>query len=94
MYCYSSAGPGLRWKAEKEQADQLTTSPSGDIVWRVWNSSLYVATKVSIRSASASKWVEAAREVAFAALDDRAGWCVQRLSKAFSTFSGNVVLFV
>ena len=69
-------GPGLKWHTIKDATEQLAVSPSGMLVWRVHNNSLYVATKISTRQPAGSKWVEAAREVAHVSVDDNVGWYV------------------
>ena len=100
------SGPGLRWQEVKGQADQLSTSPCGAIVWRILNNSLYVATKVSVRSPAGTKWVEAARDVACISLDKTVGWYVDdrlnsiyilQLTNAthfFTTSSGSLISLV
>ena len=68
------SGPGLKWQSITDATEQLAVSPSGMLVWRLHNSSLYVATKITTRHPAGSKWVEAAREVAHVCVDDNVGW--------------------
>ena len=80
MFCivchYYSAylGPGLRWTSVDGASEQIATSRSGDIVWRVYKHSLYVGTPITMRHPAGKKWMEAAREVVHVSLDNNVGW--------------------
>jgi len=75
LYCSSLKGPGLSWKSVDQPTQQISCSPSGSIVWRVYRGSAFSAVgKVSGKSPASTEWREVAREVAYVAVDDNVVW--------------------
>ena len=75
LYCSSLKGPGLSWKPVDQPAQQISCSPSGSIVWRVYRGSAFSAVgKITGKSAAGTEWREVAREVAYVAVDDSVVW--------------------
>jgi len=75
LYFSSLKGPGLSWNTVDKPAQQISCSPSGHIVWRVYRGSAYAAiSKITGKSLSATEWREVAREVAYVAVDDSVVW--------------------
>ncbi|XP_014671979.1 PREDICTED: tectonin beta-propeller repeat-containing protein 2-like [Priapulus caudatus] len=73
-----SVGHSVKWRMLKNRpAQQIAVSPSGCIVWCLYNSTVYAALKVSRASPAADKWTEAVRDVAFIAVDNTAAWYVK-----------------
>ena len=75
LYCSSLKGPGLCWNAVDQPAEQISCSPSGFIVWRVYRGSAFSAVgKINVKFPSGTEWREVAREVAYVAVDDTVVW--------------------
>jgi len=75
LYCSSLKGPGLCWNAVDQAAEQISCSPSGCIVWRVYRGSAFSAVgKINVKFPSGTEWREVAREVAYVAVDDTVVW--------------------
>jgi hypothetical protein len=69
-------GPGLQWfSVAPVSAQQLRVSPSGALMWRLENGSVYAATGVTARRQPwGTKWLEVARDVSFISVDETVAW--------------------
>lgn len=75
LYCSSLKGPGLSWTAIDQPAEQISCSPSGYILWKVYRGSAYSATgRLAGKFPAVSEWREVARDVAYVAADDSVVW--------------------
>ena len=75
LYYSSLKGPGLSWIADSQPAQQISSSPSGFIVWRVYRGSAFSAVgRITGKSPAGTEWREVAREVAYVAADDNVVW--------------------
>lgn len=73
---YSMLGgtKGIRWRKVGEPANQISVSPSGHIVWRLYRGRVFAGTKITQRRPEGLKWVEAVRDVAHISADDNCAW--------------------
>ena len=73
---YSALGgtKGIRWRKVGEPANQISVSPSGHIVWRLYRGRVFAGTKITQRRPEGLKWVEAVRDVAHISADDNCAW--------------------
>ena len=75
LYYSSLKGPGLSWNTDSQPAEQISCSPSGFIIWRVYRGSAYSAIgRITAKSPAGTEWREVAREVAYVAADDSVVW--------------------
>lgn len=75
LYCSSLKGPGLTWNSVNQSTQQISCSPSGFIIWRVYRSSAFSAIgRITGKSPAGTEWREVAREVAYIAADDNVVW--------------------
>jgi len=75
LYYSSLQGPGLVWLTDSQPAEQISCSPSGYIVWRVYHGSAFSAVgRITGKSPAGTEWREVAREVAYVAADDSVVW--------------------
>jgi len=75
LYYSSLKGPGLSWINADQPTQQISSSPSGFIVWRVYRGSAYSAIgRITGKSPAGTEWREVAREVAYVAADDNVVW--------------------
>ncbi len=74
LYHSHLSGAGLKWRKVDEAARQIAVSPSGGIVWRLHRGSAYAGTMITARAPAGMKWVEAARDVSYIAVDDNMAW--------------------
>jgi len=75
LYYALLKGPGLSWKSVDQPTQQISCSPSGSIVWRVYHGSAFSAVgKITGKSPAGTEWREVAREVAYVAVDDNVVW--------------------
>ncbi|GFR99975.1 tectonin beta-propeller repeat-containing protein 2 [Elysia marginata] len=77
---YSSlqASKGIVWRKATGYASQMSVSPSGSIVWRLYKGVVYAGTKISTRHPEGLKWVEAVREVQYIAVANNCAWFIKR----------------
>ena len=73
---YSALGgvKGILWRKVREPANQISVSPSGHIVWRLYRGRVFAGTKITQRRPEGLKWVEAVRDVAHISVDDHCAW--------------------
>lgn len=73
---YSALGgvKGIVWHKVLEPANQISVSPSGHIVWRLYRGRVFAGTKITQRRPEGLKWVEAVRDVAHISVDDNCAW--------------------
>ena len=75
LYFSSLNGPGLTWRSVDQPTHQISCSPSGFIVWRVYRGSAFCAIgKITGKSPAGTEWREVAREVARVTADDNVVW--------------------
>lgn len=75
LYCSSLKGPGLSWNTVDQPAQQISCSPSGFIIWRVYSGSAFSAVgRISGKSAAGIEWREVARDVAYVSADNNVVW--------------------
>lgn len=75
LFYSSLKGPGLSWTSVSQPTQQISCSPSGYIVWRVYRGSAYSAVgRITGKSPTGTEWREVAREVAYVAADDSVVW--------------------
>lgn len=75
LFFSSLKGPGLTWINVSQPAQQVSSSPSGFIVWRVHRGSAFSAVgRITGKSPAGTEWREVAREVAYVAVDDSVVW--------------------
>jgi len=75
LYYSSLKGPGLSWSTDSQPAEQISCSPSGFIIWRVYRGSAFSAVgRITGKSPAGIEWREVAREVAYVAADDSVVW--------------------
>ncbi|XP_041353427.1 tectonin beta-propeller repeat-containing protein 2-like [Gigantopelta aegis] len=68
---------GILWRKASGSASQISVSRSGKIVWRLHKGTAYAGTKITAKRPEGMKWVEAVRDVAFIAVDNRCAWYVK-----------------
>lgn len=73
---YSTVGTpkGIQWRKATGRANQISVSPSGQIVWRLHRGTVYAGTKISSRHPEGLKWVEAIRDVLTISVDNDCAW--------------------
>jgi len=75
LYYSSLKGPGLSWNTDSQPAEQISCSPSGFIIWRVYRGSAFSAIgRITGKYPAGTEWREVAREVAYVAADDSVVW--------------------
>jgi len=75
LYWSSLKGPGLSWTCVDQPAQQISSSPSGFIVWKVYRGLAYSAVgKLTGKYPAGTEWREVANEVAYVAADDSVVW--------------------
>lgn len=68
-------GPGLRWfVVTTAPAQQISVSPSGSLVWRLDDGSVYAARNVTARQPWGNKWSAVARDVTWVSADNHVAW--------------------
>ena len=68
-------GTGIKWQKVKDAfAKQLSVSPNGTIVWRLYKDKVYAGTKITPKRPEGMKWVEALKDVQYIAVDDNSAW--------------------
>ena len=68
-------GPGLTWRKASGYATQVSVSPLGSIVWRVYKGVAYAGTKITTKSPEGLKWVQAVQgDVAYICVDETCAW--------------------
>lgn len=68
--------PGIKWVKANGYAKQISVSPSGMIVWRVYKDTVYAGTKITSKHPEGMKWVEAIRGVQSVSVDNYSAWYV------------------
>ena len=68
------SGPGLLWMKAKVPAQQIVTSSSGCIVWRLYQESVYAVIGGTARKPTGEKWMEVVKDVKYIAVDDTSAW--------------------
>jgi hypothetical protein len=63
-----------RWRRISASAHQVSASPSGNILWRLWKGSVFVACKVTVKQPYGQKWEEIARKASHIAVDEHMAW--------------------
>lgn len=75
IYYSSFSNPkGIQWRKVTDFANQISVSPSGNIVWRLHRGVVYAGTKISTRRPEGLKWVEAVRDVKTISVDNDCAW--------------------
>ena len=75
LYYSTLGGPGLSWKIVDQPTEQVSSSPSGFIVWRVWKGSAFTAVgRITGKYPAGTEWREVVREVSYVAADDNVVW--------------------
>ncbi|CAG2193665.1 TECPR2 [Mytilus edulis] len=70
--------PGIKWvKANGYAKQQISVSPSGMIVWRVYKDTVYAGTKITSKHPEGMKWVEAIRGVQSVSVDNYSAWYIK-----------------
>ncbi|CAH1791291.1 unnamed protein product [Owenia fusiformis] len=77
------SNPGLKWRKVDAAAKQIAVSATGVIVWRLHKGSAYAGTKITVRNPAGMKWVEAAKDVKYIAVDDRSAWYIKNNGTVF-----------
>ena len=68
-------GPGLSWRKASGYATQVSVSPMGNIVWRLYKGVAYAGTKITAKSPEGMKWVQAVQgDVAYISVDETCAW--------------------
>ena len=68
-------GPGLSWRKASGYATQVSVSPMGNIVWRLYKGVAYAGTKITAKSPEGMKWVQAVQgDVAYICVDETCAW--------------------
>ena len=67
-------GPGLLWVKAKVPAQQIATSLSGSIVWRLQRGTVYAVIGGTVRKPTGDKWMDVAKNVKYIAVDDTSAW--------------------
>ncbi|XP_029642298.1 tectonin beta-propeller repeat-containing protein 2-like isoform X2 [Octopus sinensis] len=65
------------WHKVDLYAHQIAVSRSGNIFWRLYQNTVYVAIGVSARKPEGKKQVEAIRDVSYIAVDNDCGWYIK-----------------
>ncbi|BFZ11505.1 hypothetical protein BsWGS_14546 [Bradybaena similaris] len=77
IYYSSFSNPkGIQWRKVTDFANQISVSPSGNIVWRLHRGVVYAGTKISTRRPEGLKWVEAVRDVKTISVDNDCAWFI------------------
>ena len=68
-------GPGLTWRKANGYATQVSVSPLGNIVWRLYKGVAYAGTKITTKSPEGLKWAQAVQsDVAYICVDETCAW--------------------
>ena len=69
------AGPGLTWRKASGYASQISVSPFGNIVWRLYKGVAHAGTKITTKCPEGMKWVQAVKgDVAYISVDETCAW--------------------
>ncbi|GFO17040.1 tectonin beta-propeller repeat-containing protein 2-like isoform x2 [Plakobranchus ocellatus] len=68
---------GIVWRKATGYASQISVSPSGLIVWRLYKGVVYAGTKISTRHPEGLKWVEAVRDVQYISVSNNCAWFIK-----------------